>query len=188
MLKVTAWKTKTASAGYNASNDVYTWVTTADGITGAEKFHPLMQGSANAESYVRLKADADTQKGSFDAASGNTAVTGAMQAARARAQVNLWFADWYLAAYNNEWTVNIGKEADKASDASWATRDIGTAEAAKSAADTVNSSAAADLAAVTRWEVLAGEEAVAAQTDIERAEGYLADLVADVVPIARNEW
>jgi hypothetical protein len=129
MLKVTAWKTKAASA-YVAGDDVESWVKDTDSAV-AKGFHPLMQGSGNATSYVRLAADATTEKGTF--ANGNagtdTSITGAMQSTRARAQAGLWFADWYLAAYNNEWDNHVGRETDKANVGDWSTnREIGKAE------------------------------------------------------------
>lgn len=131
MVKVTAWK---AAGGdnFDGSTDLYTWVKTTDGVA-AEQFHPLMQGSDNATSYVSLNIAADAAQGNFDHATEatNTAITATQQTNRAVAQVDLWFADWYLAAYNNELTAHVGVEADKASVSDWLTaREIGKAEAA----------------------------------------------------------
>lgn len=128
MLKVTAWAAKSGGS-YASDDDVQAWVKDTDSAV-AKGFHPLMQGSANATSYVRLSAAATAEKGTFaDGTGTDTSITGAMQAARARAQAGLWFADWYLAAYNNEWDAHVGRVADKANVADWATaREIGKAE------------------------------------------------------------
>lgn len=129
MVKVAGWKTK-GGAQYSSADDYFSWVGTTDSAS-AGQFHPLMQGSANANSYVRIKADADTAQDGFgDGGGSDKSITAAMQTSRAAAQANIWFADWYLAAYNNELENYIGIEANKASLSDWSTQyEIGKAEA-----------------------------------------------------------
>lgn len=185
MITVASWKTK-GGANYQAG-DQYSWVVWTDSANAGE-FHPLIQNSANANSYVRISAAADTAKGDFGTGGGSdVSITAAMQTARATAQVNLWFADWYLAAFNAEWDY-VGRAANKATQGDWGTNtEIGKAETTVASKLAMKDAATADKLAVTRWETLAAEEAAAAATDIVRARELLADLVKEIAPLARAE-
>jgi len=117
--QMTYWKAAGSDSGSYATGttDTHsTWVAYKDGtFTGTEKFHPLINGSANANSWVRIDADATTAKvatfdnGNTDTPSTDTAITSTAQTARAGAQVNLWYNSWMGTALDEGWLL-VGKD------------------------------------------------------------------------------
>lgn len=193
MTAVACWKVKGASA--YASGDAITGCNTKDGSftgtagNGGEHFNPLMQGSGNANSYVRVAADATTAKGTFaDGTSNDISITGAMQAARARAQANLWFADWVLTALDEDWVLT-GKEANRTTEAgaTWNGRTLGAAEVVETSKIGLLAAAEKEKLAVIQWQSAAATEAAAAVQDLVRARALLEDLTQEIAPLARAE-
>lgn len=75
MITVASWKTK--GGGSYAAGDEYSWVVWTDSANAGE-FHPLIQSSANANSYVRISAAADTAKANFgNGGAGDVSITAA---------------------------------------------------------------------------------------------------------------
>lgn len=69
----------------------------------------------------------------------------------------------------------------------WKTTTIGAAEVTVASKQALLAAAEKEKAAAERWEAVAAEEAVAAGNDLTRGQELLADLVADIAPIARKE-
>lgn len=113
--QMTYWKAAGSDSGSYASGttDTHsTWVAYKDGgFTGTEKFHPLINGSGNANSWVRLDADSTAAKvATFaDGTANDTSITAAMQTARAAAQVNMWCNTWMGTALDEAWLL-VGKD------------------------------------------------------------------------------
>lgn len=63
MVKVAAWNLK-AATNYAANTDEFAWVEFQDSATQGA-WHPLIQGSANAKSWVRYSLAAETARGTF---------------------------------------------------------------------------------------------------------------------------
>ena len=112
-----------------------------------------------------------------------------MQLARAKAQVNLWYADWTSTAYTEDLTLT-GNEANKSAEVTadtWKTRTIGAAEATETTKTNLYTAAQKEKAAAERWKAAATQEAADALADLVRARTLLADLTAEIGPIARLE-
>lgn len=193
MTAAACWKVKGAAA--YASGDAITGCTTKDGAftgtagNGGEHFNPLMQGSGNANSYVRVAIDATTAKGTFaDGTANDISITAAMQAARAKAQANLWFADWVLTALDEDWVLT-GKEANRTTEAgaTWNGRTLGAAEVVETSKIGLLAAAEKEKLAVIQWQAAATAEAAAAVQDLVRARALLEDLTQEIAPLARAE-
>lgn len=138
---------------------------------------------------VKNAVDAETLRGTFgDADSNDTAVTVARQVARAKAQVNLWFADWLSTALDEDWVLT-GKEANRSTEAgaTWQSRTLGAAELTQTTKVALLAAAEKEHAATVAWEAAAAVEAAAANTDLQKARELLADLTAEIAPVARME-
>lgn len=186
-LKVGCWKDKTG--GNFASGDAFAFCNYKDGgFTGNERFHPLMQGSNVATSQVKATEAATSAATNFDGTGtgSDTHITSTMQDARARAQVNLWYGDWLLAALNTQFNA-VGDETTKASNGSWSSTTIGAAEATQTAKQALAAAANEELLAATRWSGIATAEVAAAATDLTRARALLEDLTEAIAPLARME-
>lgn len=198
MMKVACWK---VNAGTYVSGDAYAWCNYSGAdLTGAERFHPLLQNVATANTYLYVANEASTAKASFISASpveGDAYISQTKQETRARAQVNLWFGDWVLSALDADWVL-VGKDdsgetpagtnkADEITAGTWNTRVIGAAEATQTTKQGLAAAAAQELLAVQRWKALATEEAAAAAQDLVRARTLLDDLIAEIAPLARAE-
>jgi hypothetical protein len=112
-----------------------------------------------------------------------------MRTARATAQTAVWFAGWAKAALEAR-LVMVGdpsKATGNNADAQYATRTIPVAQAAHTAKEGLATAAAKNLAAVQRWKAVTEEEEGRAGEDLGRARVLLADLVADIAPVARDE-
>jgi len=136
-----------------------------------------------------------------------------MQTARANAKVDLWFNAWMGTALDEDWVLT-GKDdgqnkqvegPDGCTQAmidnsnengcttvasgtdTWKTRTIGAAEVTQASKVKLLAAAEKEKAAAQRWETVATEEAAAAAEDLTRGQELLADLVADIAPVARLE-
>jgi hypothetical protein len=192
MMKVACWKDSTGSpAGTFVAGDEYAWCHYNDGITGSQKFNYLLQGSANANSYIRVAADATTAQAGFGGGVSGTdkSISAAMQTAKAAAQVNLWFADWVSTALTEDLTLT-GNETNKAAEVTadtWKNRTIGAAEATETTKTNLYTASQKEKAAAERWKAAATQEAADALADLVRARTLLADLTAEIAPLARDE-
>lgn len=160
MMGVACWKDETSSGTF-VSGDEYSWCHSNNGLTGSQKFHPLLQGADNADSAVALALSATSLMGTFgDGTSNDTGITTAEQVARAKAQVNLWFADWVITALDEDWVLT-GKEANRTAEAgaTWEGRTIGNAEVVQASKVALLAAATKEKDAVTRWKAIATEEA-----------------------------
>jgi hypothetical protein len=149
----TCWKLNGTNSGAHQDSDKYTWcVAKAAGVNqgGAtgEKFHPLMQVAATANTWAHSNAAATAARNNFGDGTSNSndkhIYTAGANQEFARAHSNLWFMAWTLDALNHAWygvkdtdttwdqSNAVGDTTKKASNTkagTWAATDIGMAEA-----------------------------------------------------------
>jgi len=155
-------------------------------------FNPIMQNSATTGTQAKIAADAATTRANFADGTGHAddkSITAALQEARARAQCNLWYAEWSETGLQAELT-KVGdpaKRSTEEADGTWATRTVGAAEAAVAAKQVLLTAAEQEEAAALRWQDKALAEETAAGGDLALARALLEDLTEEIAPLARAE-
>lgn len=156
-MQIACWKL----TGDGSSASHFTAITgcgAGDTYTAAtvKYFNPMMQNSATTGTQAKRAADAVVTRANFGDGTSNVAdkaITATMQTARARAQANLWYAEWAITGLNTELT-NVGDPTTKVAQVAantWSSRTVGAAEATVAAKQVLLTAATESEAAAISW-------------------------------------